>query len=114
MDMDKLFDIAGKKVIVTGGSRGLGKGMAKGFHDAGCEVVIMGTNEKVKATAEELSTEDNKVHAVICDFSNTNDVERAFYEAISSAAIWTYWSTMPVRRSVTRQQNFRWRTGRRY
>ena len=63
MDMDKLFDIAGKKVIVTGGSRGLGKGMAKGFHDAGCEVVIMGTNEKVKATAEELSTEDNKVHA---------------------------------------------------
>ena len=82
MDMDKLFDIAGKKVIVTGGSRGLGKGMAKGFHDAGCEVVIRGTNEKVKATAEELSTEDNKVHAVICDFSNTNDVERAFYEAI--------------------------------
>ena len=82
MDMDKLFDIAGKKVIVTGGSRGLGKGMAKGFHDAGCEVVIMGTNEKLKATAEELSTEDNKVHAVICDFSNTTDVERAFYEAI--------------------------------
>ena len=82
MDMDKLFDIAGKKVIVTGGSRGLGKGMAKGFHDADCEVVIMGTNEKVKATAEELSTADNKVNAVICDFSNTADVERAFYEAI--------------------------------
>ena len=46
--MKDLFDISGKKVIVTGGSRGLGKGMAKGFHDAGCEVVIMGTNEKVK------------------------------------------------------------------
>ena len=44
MDMDKLFDIAGKKVIVTGGSRGLGKGMAKGLHDAGGLVVILGTN----------------------------------------------------------------------
>ena len=42
----------------------------------------MCTNQKVNATAEELSTEDNKVHAVICDFSNTTDVERAFYEAI--------------------------------
>lgn len=80
--MKDLFDISGKKVIVTGGSRGLGKGMAKGFHDAGCEVVIMGTNEKVKATAEELSTVDNKVNAVICDFANTSDVERAFYEAL--------------------------------
>ena len=44
MDMDKLFDIAGKKEIVTGGSRGLGTGLETGLHDAGCEVVILGTN----------------------------------------------------------------------
>ena len=78
-----LFDISGKKVIVTGGSRGLGRGMAQGFHDAGCKVVIMGTNEKVHKTAEELSTPDNIVHGVICDFSNTEDLERAFNEAVA-------------------------------
>jgi len=36
--MNNLFDISGKKAVVTGGSRGLGKAMAKGFLDAGCEV----------------------------------------------------------------------------
>lgn len=80
--MYSLFDIKGKKVIVTGGSRGLGRGMAQGFHDAGCHVVIMGTNEKVHQTAEELSTVDNQVRGVICDFSNTGDLERAFNEAL--------------------------------
>ncbi len=77
-----MFDVSGKKVIVTGGSRGLGKGMAKGFHDAGSQVVIMGTNAKVHDTAAELSTEDNQVKGVICDFSNTADVERGFNEAV--------------------------------
>lgn len=78
-----LFDIRGKKVLVTGGSRGLGRGMAQGFHDAGCQVVIMGTNEKVHKTAEELSTTGNTVHGVICDFANTEDLEKAFNEAIA-------------------------------
>ena len=76
------FDITGKKVIVTGGSRGLGRGMAEGFHDAGCRVVIMGTNERVYKTAEELSTTDNKVEGVICDFSRIEDIEPAFDKAV--------------------------------
>ena len=42
-----LFDISGSRVIVTGGSRGLGKGMAEGFLEAGCHVVIFGSSDKV-------------------------------------------------------------------
>lgn len=78
-----LFDLTGRKVLVTGGSRGLGRGMAQGFHDAGCQVVIMGTSEKVKKTAEELSSPENPVHGVICDLANTEDLERAFDEAVA-------------------------------
>jgi len=79
--MNNLFDISGKKAIVTGGSRGLGKGMAKGYLEAGCEVVIMGSGTSVLKTAEELS-QYGKVSAVICDFSDVTDVERAFNEAV--------------------------------
>ncbi len=45
-----IFDLTGKKAIVTGGSRGLGHGMAEGLMEAGCEVVIIGTREKVLKT----------------------------------------------------------------
>ena len=34
-----ILDLTGKKAIVTGGSRGLGHGMAEGLMEAGCEVV---------------------------------------------------------------------------
>ena len=40
-----LFDLTGKKAIVTGGTRGLGYGMAEGLMEAGAEVVIFGSSE---------------------------------------------------------------------
>lgn len=33
--MKELFDLAGKKAIVTGGTRGLGNAMAEGLMEAG-------------------------------------------------------------------------------
>ena len=41
-----LFDLTGKKAIVTGGTRGLGYGMAEGLIEAGAEVVIFGSSER--------------------------------------------------------------------
>lgn len=81
--MKNLFDIKGKKAIVTGGSRGLGKGMAQGLHDAGVELVIMGTNEKIFKVAEEMSSLDVPVHGVIADFKDTEKVIKAFDEAVT-------------------------------
>lgn len=77
-----LFDIKGKKAIVTGASRGLGKGMAQGLHDAGVELVIMGTNEKIFKVAEEMSTADCPVHGVMANFQDQEAVGKAFDEAM--------------------------------
>ena len=47
--------LAGKKIIITGGSRGLGFAMAKKFKAEGAEVLIAGRSEKtLKASSEEI------------------------------------------------------------
>lgn len=46
-----LFDITGRKAIVTGGTRGLGHGVAEGLLEAGAKVVIFGTSAKVETVA---------------------------------------------------------------
>jgi NAD(P)-dependent dehydrogenase (short-subunit alcohol dehydrogenase family) len=41
----KLFDLTGRVALITGGSRGLGKAMARGFAQAGADVFISSRSE---------------------------------------------------------------------
>jgi len=77
-----LFDLKGKKAIITGGSRGLGKGMAQGLHDAGVDLVIMGTNDKVLSVAKEMDSDEARVHGIVADFRDKESVAEAFHKAI--------------------------------
>jgi 3-oxoacyl-[acyl-carrier protein] reductase len=50
-----VFEVAGRSVVVTGGSRGIGKGIAKVFAAAGANVLVVGRDEAAaKACAAEL------------------------------------------------------------
>ena len=78
----ELFNIEGKKAIVTGGTRGLGYGMAEGLMEAGCEVVIVGTSDKVLEVAEGFRGRGFNCYGVKADFSRREDVYRGFEECV--------------------------------
>ena len=56
MKIEKLFSVEGKVVVVTGGSRGIGKMIARGFVENGAKTYITARNRDIcAATAKELS-----------------------------------------------------------
>ena len=82
--MHKLFDIEGKKAIVTGGTRGLGYGMAEGLMEAGCEVVIVGTSDKVYDVAKGFCDRGFKCHGVKADLRKRQEVFKCFDDCLAS------------------------------
>lgn len=77
-----LFDITGKKAIVTGGTRGLGFGMAEGLMESCCEVAIVGTSDKVFDVAKSFCDKGFKCHGVKANLAHREEVYRAFKECV--------------------------------
>lgn len=77
-----IFDITGKKAIVTGGSVGLGHGMVEGLHEAGAEVVIIDIMDEAATVAKELSKNGAKVHSVKANLADRQSLNSGFNEAI--------------------------------
>ena len=80
---DSLFDISGQIVLVSGGSRGIGKALAAGFAERNATVIITGRDEAtLAATAAEISTPTNNVEPLVCDVASVDDIRRAVAEIV--------------------------------
>ncbi|OEH94224.1 2,4-dienoyl-CoA reductase [Bacillus solimangrovi] len=72
-------------VIVTGGSNGMGKYMAKEFASQGAKVVITGRNlERLEAAKQEIEQTEGQVLTVQMDVRNTDDIERMLKESVDA------------------------------
>jgi 3-oxoacyl-[acyl-carrier protein] reductase len=63
--------LKGRRVLVTGGSQGIGYAVAKGFIDEGCKVVIAARNEeRLRAAVERLApVGDSRIEAKAIDLA---------------------------------------------
>ncbi len=78
-----LFDISGKRAVVTGGASGIGTMIARGYLQAGASVLIASRKEdSLKAAVDELSP-DGDVGYVVADLS-TEDGCRGLGEAVAA------------------------------
>jgi NAD(P)-dependent dehydrogenase (short-subunit alcohol dehydrogenase family) len=71
-----LFDLTGKKALVTGGAVGIGRGCAVALARAGADVAIVDLNEKAGAkTAEEIRSMGRDAIFVPCDVTRRDQVQ---------------------------------------
>src|SRR5258708_22899365 len=79
-----LFDLSGRTALITGGSRGLGRAMARGFAEAGADVLITSRHEDELRTAVDIIGKGLwcKVEMMVCDMTDLAQVD-----ALAKAAI---------------------------
>ena len=66
--------LKGKKALITGGSKGIGKGIAAAFLREGASVIICGRNEiNLKAACNELG-KLGRIEYIVADIANRDDI----------------------------------------
>ena len=79
-----LKSIEGRSVIVTGASRGIGKGIARVFAAKGAQVLVVARNiGPAEATANEIRASGGKALAFGADVSRWPEAERIAAEAVA-------------------------------
>ena len=74
----KMFDLSGRRALVTGSSTGIGYALAKGLAGAGAEIILNGRSEARLAEAvSRLRDEGATVHAAGFDVTSADEVATA-------------------------------------
>jgi 2-deoxy-D-gluconate 3-dehydrogenase len=83
--MNNLFDLSGKVAVVTGASRGLGRGMAVGLAQAGADVIAVASKaENVADTVAEIQALGKKAIALGCEQDKPEQVKQLVDDAIAA------------------------------
>jgi NADP-dependent 3-hydroxy acid dehydrogenase YdfG len=84
MASDGALTLQGKKIVITGGTTGIGRATALLLASRGGQVLIFGRHEQeltdTMNDCQEAGLEDN-VHGIIADSARKDDIEKVFREA---------------------------------
>lgn len=99
-----------KTVVITGGTRGIGRGLADAFLSRGCNVVISGRSGDAVATAvSELGAkhDSHRVAGAVCEITQPEDLDGLWKTAVDefgAVDVWINNAGMSLRRSPIWEQ----------
>ena len=73
MNVMERFRLDGKRAMITGGSRGLGKEMARALAEAGADLVLVGRDAEVCLNLAEAIDDHDDVQNVYSDFDISDE-----------------------------------------
>ncbi len=81
-----LFDLSGRAALITGGSKGLGKAMARGFAEAGADVLITSRHEdELRAAVAEIRDGlRSRVEYIVADMTEREEVTKLAENALAT------------------------------
>jgi NAD(P)-dependent dehydrogenase (short-subunit alcohol dehydrogenase family) len=82
----RLFDLSGRVALVTGGSKGLGKAMARGLAEAGADIVISSRHgDELEMAAREIGAGLTvRVQSIVADLSRRAESPRLAAETLNA------------------------------
>lgn len=84
-DEDSLFSVSGQVVLVTGGSRGIGRAIAEGFCRRGADVVICSqSSQSVETAVQEMQSGGLEVSGLVCDVSREEQIVQTVETVLQS------------------------------
>ncbi|HAY80771.1 MAG TPA: gluconate 5-dehydrogenase [Planctomycetaceae bacterium] len=79
---DPLFSVADQIVIVSGGSRGIGRAIAEGFAQRQAHVIVTGRDEATLKTACDEMESQHQVTPMVCDVAQRSHIDDCVTQVI--------------------------------
>ncbi len=80
------FRLDGKRALITGGGRGLGREMALALAEAGADIVLIGRGEaSLKTTAADIEARGRAAHTLVADIADPTQCDAACHQALADA-----------------------------